>query len=218
MKLHYLFFLLIMGFSQYLCSAQIYKSSDPFIHNYQGHYLYEGDIKGNYKGDLAVILDDGSTWKVHPNYNELLDDWEIGDLVHVEERFFCLLKRDHKFMLFNHQKNQRLSVMLINTPLVVRVAELPFPTSRTAQPWPWPEYIYGDYRQNIILSDGSRWEIHTGNEETAFAKNTPAYVGYREEGTGSEVHRFFFVIGGTGKEATWEFAISGHYVYLPWKP
>ncbi len=219
MRHFYLIYFLIICCSQHVFSGQIHSSLDftPFIHEYRGHYTYEGDLNGDFKGDYAVILDDGSSWKVHSNDCEQLTSWNIGDKVHVEFelRDSWVFFKAHKFILFNHQKNQGLYVMLIDTPLVVDFSGVPNPTVRTKN-WPLP-HIYGDYKQNLILSDHSTWEVDSYAKDTRFSKNTPAYVGYNVSHEDyldpKRTWGSFFIILGKGKGAKWEWAQTGNYTH-----
>lgn len=215
MRYFYLIYLLIVCCSQNVYGTTYYSASDctPFIHEYVGQYIYEGDSNGDFKGDFAVTLDDGSSWKIHPDHKELFIDWNIGDKVHIELRESSYyFKREHKFILFNHQKNQGLYVMLIDTPFIVDVAEEPMPTARFVN---WP-YTYTDYKQNLILSDGSRWEIDS-YIYNRFSNNTSVYVGYNPSNKDFLDPKYtwnsFFIIRGKGKEAKWEWASPGNYKY-----
>src|ERR1700722_14637798 len=49
-------------------------------------YTFEGDSHGDFQGDLAVLLSDGSAWKVHPDDRDKISNWNIGDSMHISLR------------------------------------------------------------------------------------------------------------------------------------
>lgn len=206
-----------------LCSVQLFSDRTyypdfdytPFTHEYVGHYTYEGDADGDFKGDLVVMLEDGSKWKIHPSHREQLADWAVGDKVHIDIRTsYYLLKREHKFLLFNHRKNSGLFVMLVETPYTISEAHKCVPTKRTENGI-FP-YVYSNYKQNLIFNDSSKWQINCKNS-TPFTKDTPVYIGYNESPEVAldpkKKWGSFFIITGVGKGAKWAWAVRGNYFY-----
>src|SRR5262245_25950916 len=99
-KLMLLFALLVMP-SLYSLSGPIYHpiaESIPYIHKLSGKTVYPGDEKGLFAGNSVAILDDGSSWKVHPDHTDRFSHWDSGDVVYVDARTtWYWFKREHKF-------------------------------------------------------------------------------------------------------------------------
>lgn len=211
-------FLVIFCFSQQLHSG---SNSDwastnlkPHIHQYSGLYTYDGDAQGNYVGDYAVILTDGSAWKIHSSNNSELATWDIGDKIHVEVRtYWYFYRRDHKFMLYNHKKNKWLYAMLVYSPLRIYESGIPTP-SATMNGAPT------DYKKNLTLTNQSLWEVDSYPNDARFPKGNHAYASYNAtSGSGLDPNKewgTFFVITGRGKDAEWDWARRGNYEYI-WK-
>lgn len=209
----YNFVLCFTLFSSQLFSSETFIAMDftTLQHEYVGQYIYEGDSNGDFKGDYAVVLSDGSRWKIHPKHNNELANWNIGDKVHVGVRTTSYwIKREHKFTLVNHDKNSELFVMLLETPWTVTESREPVPTTKTTGFWPFPD-VYGDYEKGLVLSDKSKWMIKScacPSRNNVFKQDTTAYVGYNvsQKETLDKNYTWgkVFIINGTGKDAIYE--------------
>ncbi len=193
-----------------------------FIHEYKANCIYEGDAEGYSSGDFIAVLDDGSQWKIRSKDLERFSKWNFGDKVHIGvQTSWYLFKKN--FLLVNHENNESLEVLLIETPLIVYHSEQPQPT----------KYIdhglglrtYHDYRQNIITSDGQKWEIIDPKSKNSFPQDSPIYIGYNEYSTSQSIpgtsqvleegkkYVTFFIINGTGQNANWWWAGTGNWNY-----
>ncbi len=195
-------------------SADTHRPELPIQHlvaEIEGFYLFEGDRHGDFKGDLVVVLSDGSAWKGHPENISKLNYWEAGDVVHIEARTsFYWFKREHKFLLYNHDRNESVKAMLIDygeSPLEITFTTKAYPTSTELVP------VHGidmddnpkitgheiepcNYKKRILISDGSTFEINKNLYH--FKVGVNVYFGFN----GSEKPEFF-IITGNEREAKW---------------
>lgn len=202
-----------------LCSRNLFNTL-------VGSYSFAGDRHGDFIGDHVAILQDGSEWKVHPKDQEKFAKWLMNDLVHTEVRTsFYWFKREHKFLLKNHNNGDSVRVMLIrhaSYPFMIQSISTPFPTKTRLQPRYMPflkqdqngnthtEFIivgYEDvpcsYKREIILSDGSIWWISSKCDLSAFSMGQFVHVGYNDKSSG----QCAFFLTGTEREAKWDWAI-----------
>ena len=194
-----------------LCSAQ--SETQSKLSSYMmGFDVFLGDKHGDFKGDLIAILSDGSAWKIHPNDREKASSWELDSSVHISLRTsFYWFKREHKFLLCNHDKGDSVKVM------VVKYAESPLQIIETSGIYPtnmieveeymgndirgYPifeeEIIPTDFKKDIVLSDGTVWVI--GEKFQDFRPEIPVYMGVKETEEGTKR----FLICGNEREAVW---------------
>lgn len=198
-----------------LHARSYYKNQDltPYIHEMIGFFQFEGDKHGEFKEDVVVILDDISLWKVHPDPDqiEVFKYWKMGEKVHVAARTsWYFFKREHKFMLCNHDRNETVKVMMVGSSSLIALADDPQASATY-------NYQDIDFRVNITLNDGSDWEVEVPSNEMTrqrkdmhFAPGTPAFVGYNDEGDGEVC---FFIINEVEREAVWRWARKGNGTY-----
>ncbi len=166
-----------------------------------GRSIYEGDHHGDFKGDLLVILNDGSSWKIHPKDTKMLAYWEPSDQVHIAYRKSHFhFKREHKFFLRNQAKGEEARVILIEhkeDPLELKIVSIDeawfkhfelrdYLLANDIHLWPerssensltmcCHRWSYGTYYAFIILSDGSLWL--TLNRNHGLDLSSQVYVG-----------------------------------------
>lgn len=177
----------------------------------EGFYFFEGDNKGDFKGDLVAVLADGSAWKGHPSDTEVLSQWKIGDCIHVQVRTsFYWFKREHKFLLYNHDKNESVKVMLVNYgDVFLEISDTSgvYPTNTEIVSF-WYYDMEGnqisdwhiepcDYRKLLLFNDGSKCLI--GDNFQHFKPGMNVYFGFNENRNKSKL----FLISGIGREAKW---------------
>ena len=183
------------------------------LSNYlQGIGIFEGDRHGDFSGNLVAFLSDGSAWKIHPDDTDKMDNWEIGDSVHVSLRTsFYWFKREHKFLLRNHEKGASVKVMIIEhskPPIEVVSASGVYPTgvivveeflgiSPRGEPLFVEETIPCNFKKDVFLSDGTSWQIEEHFD--AFDPGVPIYFGVKEMDDSCRL----FLISGTEREAIW---------------
>lgn len=176
--------------------------------------LYEGDCKGDFVGDLLFEMSDGSGWKVHSKDHETAGKWESGDKVHVSLRTsFYWFKREHKFFLYNHTRNESVRAMLIyhaDVPReIIHITES-YPTKFASVPiYEIDEegeqvivgyYISeGEWRKIVVLDDGTAWIIQDNFNE--FTTGCGVYVG-RDD---SKSEPRYFLITGRERWAKWTY-------------
>lgn len=196
----------------WLNAKPVYTKVDltPYNHLLVGTYSFEGDKHGEFEGNSVAVLDDLSFWKVHPTHTDRFSEWKFGEEVHVTVRTsWYFFKREHKFALYNHERNEEVFVMLVQSPFLIYEAQNPN-VVQTYNGYP------SAFRVNITLNDGGQWEVEPGttditrdNKDKYFAVGTPAYVGYIKEDEGIS----FFVINELEREAHWRWARKGNYSY-----
>ncbi len=160
---------------------------------YVGLSSFIGDKHGDFKGDPVAVLSDGSAWKIHPKDSEKFSKWLANEILRPEARTsFYLLKREHKFRLYNHMRNESVRAMLAQYPtypLMVIESET---------------YNAGRPEKRVVLNDGTVWRIRKNFNH--FNIGTTVHLGCNYETTrdGMELHRFF-LISGIEREAVFEF-------------
>jgi hypothetical protein len=164
----------------------LHASDSNFLHRYVESCEFEGDEDLDFVGDLVAILEDTSRWKIHPNYVDQFASWQLGDTVHIGRRTdWYWFKREHKFLLVNHDRNESIPVMLVwvgDAPLnITSVTE-----SNATSPF-----------TTLTLSDDSEWEMENRASEL-FSKEAHIYIGYNCDAD----QNHFFVISGIEKNAT----------------
>lgn len=210
--------LLLLMLATISLHAQTYYTNKvdltPYIHPLVGEYSFQGDKHGDFVGDTVAILGDLSLWKVHPKHTELFGHWKIGERIHIGLRTsWYFFKREHKFTLVNHDRNETVYVMMIQSSNFIKIAEPP----------QYNETINGNpssFRVNLVLEDGTPWEVEStsdvvwdrktkGWKDTGFAAVSSAHVGYNEEDNAVS----FFIINELEREATYRWARKGNYDY-----
>ncbi|MDR3624104.1 MAG: hypothetical protein P4L16_03065 [Chlamydiales bacterium] len=175
------------------------------IERYQ---LFSGDKHGDFKNDIVVYLTDGSGWKTHPNDKDLLSTWKPGESIHISLRTsYYYFKREHKFLLYNHDRKESVKAMLIDYgphPLSISSTSGVYFTDTDTIPITFLDEngeiftIYElepIYKKDISLNDGSTCVIY--KHFNAFIPDAQVYIGFNE--TPDE----FFIITGQEREAVW---------------
>lgn len=206
------FSLILTNFCLYSSEIQSESTSQKFSNFLQGFDIFPGDRHGDFEGDLLAILSDGSAWKIHPDDQEKASNWELGDFVHISVRTsFYWFKREHKFLLCNHNRGEALKVMIIRhaqPPLQILATSDTYPTNmieveeyvandRLGNPIFEEEIIPADFKKEITLNDGTSWII--GEKFEDFSPETFVYMGEKETEEGIDK----FLICGTEREAVW---------------
>jgi len=204
----------------FFVSIQAKTIGNPFwdafpelLTNLEAFYPFEGDIKGEFRGDLSVILSDGSAWKTHPDDQEMVAQWHAGDYLSVCARTsFYWFKREHKFRLYNHERDESVKVMLVkhrDHPLEIiatsdvyikDVEMIPifyYDQDGNLQLF-WHFIFY--YNKDLYLNDGSKWVID--EKFGQFLPRTKVYVGANVD----ESSYSFFLICGRERESTFAWA------------
>jgi hypothetical protein len=169
--------------------------------------VYAGDEKGKFEGNFVAVLNDGSAWKIHPKDSEKFREWNAGEIIHVQPRTSgYLFKREHKFILVNHNRNQEARVMIVKYPEHSLKIEQCIELDQGHETCPF----HNDYTKTLQLTDGSIWNIalHTCQWEveypiySLFQTNTKVYLGVFKD-----INSFsYFLITGIGKDANWKLA------------
>ncbi len=174
---------------------------------------FRGDQHGEFKNDLVACLSDDSAWKVHPTDKDKFSRWTANDIVHVGVRnSFYWFKREHKFELVNHTRNETVKVMMVQyprvAPLTVVLAET-YLKNQSIQPFTYTDslgrintiYVPSNtYEKKVALSDGSVWTIRKNFE--SFSIGNRVYVGVNATKNGFD----FLLISGLEREAEWTWA------------
>ncbi len=169
-----------------LSFSVLHASDLNFLHRYVESCEFEGDEDLDFVGDLVVILEDTSRWKIHPNYVDQFALWQLGDTIHVGRRTdWYWFKREHKFLLVNHDRNESIPVML------VWVGDAPLNITSVSKSDAAPSLT------TLTLSDKSEWEMENTTSEL-FSEEAHIYLGYNCD---ADKNHFFF-IGGIEKNAT----------------
>jgi hypothetical protein len=180
----------------------------PFCNHIVSTALFEGDADKNFIGDYVVVLDNGSAWKIHPEDAVAYSKWYIDDLVQPFARTsFYWFKREHKFMLHNYSRNERLRVMLVSyptAPLFITSAQ----EVAVGGHWEHTRVLDGsnqwvkvstwviDYKRNLYLNDGSIGLIANDARFTAGRFISP--------GINNDGDRFWYFLAlGLQKDSFW---------------
>jgi hypothetical protein len=205
-------FLIILNFEAYPSTHQNEFAPLKLSTYLQSFNVFPGDCHGDFEGNLVAILGDGSAWKIHPDDQEKMTNWEIGDLVHISLRTsFYWFKREHKFLLCNHDKGMAVKVMIIQyaeAPLRILTTSDTYSTNMIeieeyigndlrGYPIFEEEIIPTDFKKDIRLSDGTNWRIEEKFE--IFSEETAVYMGLKETEEGIDR----FLICGNQREAIW---------------
>jgi hypothetical protein len=187
-----------------------------------------GDRHGAFRGDLVAYLSDGSGWKVHPDSRITYSHWSQGDVVRIMVRNdFYWFKREHKFSLYNYNRNESVKVMLVHhktfPPLKVIDVDFYYASSAT---YPVTETVIvyhddgtqeaiesthwetspSDPRKILALNDGSVWDIK--DSWNYFVPGTHVYVGAQGR---NGISFDFVIICGDQREAIWTWARPTNY-------
>ena len=176
---------------------------------------FRGDKLGEFKGDPVAVLGDGSAWKVHPTEKEKFSKWSIRDTVHIGVRTtFYFFKREHKFEMFNHTRNESVKVMLVQNPqypLKIVMAETfaknTYQAVTTKDINGEPVQTYKPvtmYEKKLVMQDGSLWLIKSNekNNGEAFGMGCTVYLGINRENDSYKT----LLITGLEREAIWTWA------------
>jgi hypothetical protein len=187
--------------------AEVVYTNVPTLQYLTSSRLFNGDRHSDFRNDFVAILGDGSQWKIHPKDTNLFKTWEVNDVVHIRARTsFFWFKREHKFEMYNHTRNEIARVMLIQypyAPLIIlseqtylKNSELVPMKKRDADGNEITEYtLVNTYEKVIYLNDGSSWIIKEKIEN--FTPNKYVYLGVNDAREGL----YFFLITGTEREA-----------------
>lgn len=209
-RIFYLFSLfVVLMIGPYSLKATELPSSD--LQRLEEVYIFSGDDHGDFSGDLAVVLSDGSAWKIHPDSVKKFRRWGRGEIVHVDVRSsFYWFKREHKFKLYNHQRKESVKAMLvahIDPPLAI-VDTYTYPTDIMLVPHYERDFNGNDYiayyqevpinfEKLLYLNDGSIWKI--ASCLNSFNTGMKVYRGAADRATSF----FYFLISGLQREAVW---------------
>lgn len=173
--------------------------------------VFEGDRHGKFEGDLIAILSDGSAWKIHPKDRTMFQDWNIHDVINAEVRTsFYFFKREHKFALYNHNRNESARVMLLqpaqDSPIII--ATEVYKAGTKLVPYTWTDgngfthtsyYTKDIYEKKLLLSDNTVWVIKDHKKFDHIVLGQQVYMGINRHKIGFS----FFLISGTEREAKW---------------
>lgn len=163
-----------------LSFSVLHADDSNFLHRYVESCEFEGDEDLDFVGDPVAILEDTSRWKIHPNYVEQFASWKIGERVHIGQRTdWYWFKREHKFLLVNHDRNESIPVML------VWVGDAPLSIASVSKSNATPSFT------TLTLSDESVWEMESTTSEL-FSEEACIYIGYNFD---ADQHHFFFIAG-----------------------
>lgn len=175
----------------------------PYIHKIVGSYEFDGDRSNQFAGDVVVVLDDQSQWKMHPKQSAQYEQWQIGESVHVTLRTsWYWFNREHMFALYNHEREESVFVMLIWSPHLIN-------RSGPNQCVETTNGVCTGRRRNLELSDESLWEIASRKKDRSFLPANFVYPGYYQRGKKISL----FLICGNEREAEWRWAVKGNYTY-----
>lgn len=164
------------------------------------------------KKDFIVDFEDNSSWKIHPDDIAKVSDWQVGDEVHVRIRnSFYWFKRDHKFSIYNHTRDEAAKAMIQfhrDIPREIIEASDIFCTKGKEVPLyrlnsKGELVIYGylaletAHRKILMMDDGSQWELKDHLDD--FNEGTTIYVGFHDNND----LKLPFLISGKGKSAVW---------------
>ena len=184
----------------------------PNMQYLTGAGVFNGDRHGDFRNDYVAILSDGSEWKIHPQDRDMFSNWNINDYVHIRVRTsFYWFKREHKFEMYNHTRNEAARVMIIqypyypliivNTQTYLTNSELVPITTKDENGNEYTDYyLVNTYEKVIYLNDGSAWIIK--NDIDSFNQGNYVYLGVNDARDGM----YFFVLTGTEREAAWTWA------------
>lgn len=174
--------------------------------------LYHGDNHGDFKNNYVAILSDGSRWKIHPDDADKFSSWTINDECHIAVRTsFYFFKREHKFELFNHTRNESVRAMIVRYPpdplkiidMDIYVYETWYETICQTDEEGHVIYCYEEerrsYEAKIYLSDGTIWIARNFG---SFDVGAFVYVGYNIKNGGI----YCFMLTGAQREAVWAWA------------
>lgn len=190
-------------FAAHLMGAGVNGVPEKVLRSVYGHYVFNGDRHGDFVGNYVIVLNDGSEWKVHPDDTNKFSRWEINDIVHTKVRTsFYWFKREHKFELFNHTRNEAVKVMLVNYPIEpMTIRDVRIDTKYYVQ-----EHQNGTrtvdiiYTYNVLLSDRSLWTIKDRGQALNLLKvGRFVYLGLKHK---ANTYSYFFILG-TEREAKW---------------
>lgn len=190
-------------------------SQDDFrrtLQYYVGLAAFNGDSHGQFTGDPVAILSDGSAWKIHPKDKEKFSRWIGNEIVHVEARTsFYWFKREHKFELRNHMRNESVRAMLVQYPTYpLMIVESHSYIADTKVEY--TEYrhddgssttvptVYNIHEKRVVLNDGSAWRIRENFD--SFNIGNTVYLGCNSENN----RYYFFLVSGIEREAVFEWA------------
>ena len=176
----------------------------------QSTYVFQGDRHNSFVGDDVAVFSDGSEWKIHKNSQRIYEKWEYKDKLSVDfrtDRYF--FKREHHFLIFNHNKNEYAKAMLVNSPvLTIENIEIYYESTRPVyQKYSRPYsafdgtiqytsysnfvgYMPSDPRKILFLSDGSAFVIKDKFQDFEIGKKV-----YLISRTKKDLYKFLIITG-----------------------
>lgn len=223
MKRIVFFMMMLLGIQNLSALSNYAEVYPPIMQAIIDSAFFRGDIHGEFVGDDVTILSDGSAWKVHPDSIATYRSWNLGDIVHIAVRTdWYWFKREHKFLLYNHNRAESIKVMLAQhkmIPLKIVSTDTYYKSQRAVF---IPQTVYttdvhgnnvsethtqfshyepSNPRKVIALSDGSVWVIKDNLNEFQLGMNV--YVGAQGQ---PEKFYDFVMISGKEREAEWTLA------------
>jgi hypothetical protein len=171
---------------------------------------FRGDSHGEFKGDYVTILSDGSAWKIHPQDRFKYESWSSGEHVHIMYRTdFYFFSRQHKFWLYNHDRNESCRVMLAqhstypwkhveSTAILKKEQFVTEDVVVNGELVKMGRWVLAPYAKIVRLNDGSTWKIKNHKKFNLYEPGVQVYVGV--QGTPG-VEYDFIVITGLEREA-----------------
>lgn len=179
-------------------------------HSLIGTGVFDGDRHGDFRNDYVAVLEDGSAWKIHPTQKRIFEKWGLNDVIQVEKRTdWYWFKREHKFLLRNHTRNETAKVMLIqypSSPLQIVNTDTYIAYSRWLYVQVGTDFqgnsikqwqLVHTWEKKLYLNDGTTWLIRSHFDK--LTPNTYVYFGVNKNGSGYD----YFMIGGTEREAVY---------------
>jgi hypothetical protein len=212
-----LFCLLPLFLAAQLSAGNLNGAPDDILRTIEKHGTFAGDRYNEFVGDSTLMLNDSSIWKVHPQDTVKVAAWGVNEIVHPRVRqSYYWIKREHKFELYNHNRNETVRVMLVRYPFnalsVVSIVdlelrgELKFENAKDE----YGNVIYDSsgkpvlisywetiYAKCAVLSDGTVWMINTN--KSSFQPGKYVYVS-----ANNTIDSFSYIlIAGSERDAVW---------------
>lgn len=196
--------------------CQIYQPKVDYIESFA---IYNGDNQGGFKDNFTIILTDGSTWKIHPDDQKKISQWNIHDIVQVWVRTsFYWFKRAHKFELHNISLDDSVKVMLVRYPdyplriveTETRISDIDIIIISHVDAEGNIFYIQqfiDVYEKKLYLSDGTVWTLSSRNISdniffNSYNQGDFVYIGSRCSDQGFK----FFIVTDIGRKSKWVWA------------
>ncbi len=213
--------ILPMFFAGQATAEIVNGTPDHVLRTIEAYYDFPGDRHGDFVGDVTVILNDQSEWKVHPDDTEKFATWYINDIVHPRVRTSSYwFKREHKFELFNHTRRDTVRAMLVKYPgnTMIVGGTQDYEVERQLKTRPMKdnngEIVLDNNGQKVMESywdikferlvffyDGSIWSVKDHLNE--FKSGKFVYLSANNQ---TDSISYFFIIG-SEREALWTDAV-----------